>query len=133
MENGIPARLSKAELRKFGLTVGAAFVALAAISRWRGHSTSSLVFGVIGALLIAGGGIVPAALAPVYAAWMALAKVLSKVTTPIFLGVMYFVIFTPVGVIKRAFGGNQLVREPKEGSYFIKRERKVSGSMENMF
>lgn len=133
MEIGIPARLSSGELRKFGLTVGGAFGVLAAISRWRGHPTSTMVFGVVALLLLLGGGVAPAVLAPVYRAWMGLAKVLSRITTPIFLGVMYFVIFTPVGLVKRALGKNELVRKPEGGSYFLKRKQRVSGSMENMF
>ena len=40
---------------------------------------------------------------------MALAHAISKVTTPIVMGVMYFVVLTPVGVLRRGFGGNPLV------------------------
>ena len=36
-QNRVPARLTPAEGRKFGLTVGAAFLVLAAIPWWRGH------------------------------------------------------------------------------------------------
>jgi hypothetical protein len=133
LETGIPARLSKAELRKFGLTLGPAFVVLGTVARWRGHPIASTVLWTLGAALVAGGAAVPAALAPVHRAWMGLAAALSKVTTPIFLGVVYFGIFTPVGIVKRAFGHNGLVQPLQDGSYFRKRERRVSGSMENMF
>ena len=40
---------------------------------------------------------------------MGLAHAISKVTTPIFMGVVYFVVITPIGFIRRrAFGSNPL-------------------------
>ena len=55
-----------------------------------------------------GGLLVPGKLGPVYRAWMGLAHVISKVTTPIFMGVVYFLVITPIAVLRRTFGGNPL-------------------------
>ncbi len=133
MAEGIPARLSRGELRKFGLTVGAAFGAIAAIAWWRGHPLSSQVFGALAAALVLGGAALPAALQPVYTAWMGFAKILSRITTPIFLGIVYFLIFTPVGLVRRALGKDQLDRKPVSGSYFLNRRTRPVGSMERLF
>ena len=133
LENGISARLSRSELRKFGFTVGAAFLVFGGIARWRGHTLSSPIFLAIGAILVIGGAAVPMALGPVYTAWMGLAKVMSKVTTPLFLGVMYFLVFTPVGIVRRALGKSGLVRQPVNGSYYLKREHRASRSMDQQF
>ena len=38
-----------------------------------------------------------------------------------------------VGLVKRAFGKSGLVREPVNGSYFLKRENRKSRSMEQQF
>ena len=97
-----------AEGRKFGLTVGAAFLVLAAVAQWRGHATSPVVLAVLGGALLVGGLLLPAHLGPVYRAWMGMAKAISKVTTPIFMGVVYFLVLTPTGLIMRAFGKDPL-------------------------
>jgi hypothetical protein len=97
------------ELRQFGLLVGGAFTVIAIISFLR-HKPIIVpsIFGTLGGLLILSGLAVPAALSKVYAAWMGLAALLSKVTTPIFMGIIYFVIISPVGALMRVAGRNKL-------------------------
>ena len=118
MEAGIPAGLTPKEGRKFGLLVGTAFLVLGAISLWRGHVWPPRVFAVLGGLLILGGLLVPGRLGPVYRAWMGLAHLLSKVTTPLFMGIVYFVVMTPIGLIRRALGKNPLRHRPVNDSYW---------------
>ncbi len=112
MANRIPARLSAAEGRRFGLTVGGAFLVLAALASWRGRPHVSLGLAAIGGLLILGGVVVPAHLGPLLSAWMGLAHLLSKITTPIFLAVLYYGVLTPVGILKRLLGRRGLTRPP---------------------
>jgi hypothetical protein len=121
VEAGIPARLSTAELRRFGLLVGGAFATFAAIAWWRGRHVTATVLAVPAVLLIAGGLVVPSRMGPVYRAWMRLALALSKVTTPIFMGVVYFLVITPLGVIRRAAGRNSLKRPDAGGTYWVTR------------
>ena len=118
MAAGVPARLTAAQGRKFGLTVGGAFLVLAAIAWWRGHPITVNVLGSLGAVLALAGLVVPTYLGPVEKAWMGLAHAISKVTTPIFMGVVYFVVITPVGALKRMLGKNALHHEQHDGSYF---------------
>jgi Saxitoxin biosynthesis operon protein SxtJ len=110
LATGIPARLTPAEGRKFGFTVGAAFLVLAGIAWWRGHPVTAPVLASLGGLLVLAGLAVPTRLGPVSRAWMGLAHAISKVTTPIFLGVAYFGVITPVGLVRRALGRNPLPR-----------------------
>lgn len=107
----------RAELRKFGLTVGLALGVLAGIAGWRGHVTVAAILGSLGGLLIAGGLVAPGVLGPVERAWMGLARAISKVTTPIFLGIVYFVVLMPVGLLRRTLGGHPL-RHPSRGDGF---------------
>ena len=109
MAHGIPARLSPAEGRKFALTVGAAFVALAGITWWRGHERFATVAGALGAAFLLAGLLAPGQLGLIYRGWMAFGLALSKITTPIFMGIVYFVVITPIGVLRRAFGKNALI------------------------
>jgi Saxitoxin biosynthesis operon protein SxtJ len=130
----VPARLSPQEGRKFGLTVGAAFLVISGISWWRGHHTAAPVFATIGALLVLGGLVAPTALGPVNKAWMGLALVLSKVTTPVFMGVVYFIILTPIGALRRAFGRNSLTAPTTEnGGHWASKTPPVAGGMQRQF
>ena len=53
-------QVSKTELRKFGLTVGGAFILLGLISWWRGHEWAPRVLWTLGALLAVPGALAPA-------------------------------------------------------------------------
>ena len=133
MEKGIPTGLSRPELRKFGLQVGAGFLVLAGIAWWRGHTVTPRLLAAIGGALVVFGAVTPAALGPVHTAWGGAAKVLSKVTTPVFLGIVYFLIFTPAGAVRRALGKDSVQRKPLGGSYFLKRKHRVSSGMDHQF
>jgi hypothetical protein len=120
--DGIPARLKVVEARKFGLAVGAVFLGLAGLLWWRGRASSPLVFGALGIALILLGALIPAALVPVRRMWMGIAEGISKVTTPIFMGIVYFGILTPIGLGRRLFGHSP-VKRPSDGeSLWIVRE-----------
>ena len=134
MASGIPARLSPAEGRKFGLLVGGAFVLLGVLLWRRGHVTSPWVTGALGCALIAGGLAVPARLDPVYRAWMALARVISKVTTPVFMSVLFFLVITPAGILARLLGHHPLRHALEEGSYWQSRPQGTRrGHMDHQF
>ena len=107
--------------RKFGLTVGIAFAVIALISLWRHHSTAPKIFGVIAAALIAAALLVPRSLQTVERLWMLLAHAISRVTTPIFMGIVYFVVLTPMGILRRTFGSNPMVHKAEAGSFWIAR------------
>ena len=107
-------------LRRFALTVGAAFLALAAASYLRGHRAAPAVLGGAGAALLVGGLLVPARLGGVYRGWMRLALAISRVTTPLFMGVVYFAILTPLALVRR-LGGHQLGVAPGARSGWVDR------------
>ena len=131
----VPARLTAREGRRFAFTVGAAFLALGGIGAWRGGGIATTVFLVAAVLLGAAGLVVPTYLGPVERAWMGLAHAISKVTTPIVMGVMYLVVLTPVGVLRRAFGGNPLVHRQRGEGYWQARPEgaRRSRSLERQF
>ena len=104
--------------RKFGFTVGGAFAVIALVSLWRGHSTAPKILGVIAILLMGAALAAPGSLEPVERAWMGLAHAISRITTPIFMGIVYFVVLTPIGILRRTFGSNPMVHKPDDGSYW---------------
>jgi hypothetical protein len=135
MAAGIPARLTKREGRRFGLTVGTAFLVLAGIVGWRGHATAAMAMGLIGGLLAIGGLLIPTRLGPVERAWMKLAHALSRVTTPIVLGIIYYMVLTPTAYLRRGLGRNPLVHALGPTGFWQERPANArrSASMERQF
>jgi Saxitoxin biosynthesis operon protein SxtJ len=119
--------------RKFGATVGAAFLALAFVARWRAHPTSFVVFAILGLALLGAGLAIPTALGPIERAWMAMAKAISKVTTPVFMAVVYFVVLSPIAMLRRAFGGNALVHHTGSLGFWKDRRELPRSSMDRQF
>jgi hypothetical protein len=109
--------LTRSQGRRFGVTVGGAFLLLAAVVWWRGNDTAMTVFGLLGATLGLAGLVIPRHLGPVERAWMALAHAMSKVTTPVVMGAMYLLVLLPIGWLRRTLGGNPLVHR-QEGTGF---------------
>ncbi|HSJ32985.1 MAG TPA: SxtJ family membrane protein, partial [Longimicrobiales bacterium] len=116
-----PARLTRAEGRKFGFTLAPAFLVFAGLLIWRGRPLLASIAGGIGLLLAAGALVVPERLGPLERGWMAFAHAISRVTTPIILGVVWFLVLTPTGLLRRAFGGNPLVHTTEDGGFWISR------------
>jgi hypothetical protein len=104
--------LTAAEGRKFAFTVGAAFLVLGAITYWRDHQLLTRIFGGLGIMLALLGTFVPASLGPVQRAWMGLALLISKVTTPIFMWLVFFLAITPIGLLMRLFGKRPMQSKP---------------------
>ena len=133
----VSARLSKdytaAHGRTFGLTVGVAFGVFGAIAWWREHPRIFVVLASLGAVLIGAALLVPRQLRIVDNAWMKLALLISKVTTPIFMGVIYYLVLTPVGGLRRAFGRNALVHKPGVDGFWADRTASPPSSLDRLF
>lgn len=111
LATGIPARLTAAEGRKFGFTVGGAFVVLAAVTVLRHKPiVTTSVLGGAGIFLLLAAIVVPTMLGPIQRGWMRFAELLSRITTPIVMGVLFFAVFLPFGALKRLIGRNSLQR-----------------------
>ncbi|MGH9957066.1 MAG: SxtJ family membrane protein [Pyrinomonadaceae bacterium] len=102
--------------KEFGLIVGGIFSLLSLWWLYRGKFVSvAQVTLALGIVLVLFGLIYPKALVYPNRAWMKLAVILSYVTTPIILGIVFFFIVTPIGVVKRLFGWDPLHRRAGPG------------------
>ncbi|MEP7381433.1 MAG: hypothetical protein ABI910_07080 [Gemmatimonadota bacterium] len=110
------ARLTAHEGRRFAFTVGSAFLALGALAWWRGRASVAAVLVGLGALLAALATLIPGRLSPLHRAWMRLAAALSTITNPIFMGIIFFAIITPMGMLLRLFGKAPLAHDPHASS-----------------
>jgi hypothetical protein len=104
---------------------------LAALSLWRGHVWPPRVLGALGGVLLLAGLVVPGRLSGVYRGWMGFAHLLSKITTPIFMGIVYYLVLTPIGLLMRAFGKNPLAPPPAPSGWV--RRDPVKSDLERQF
>lgn len=118
---------TRADNRKFGITVGIAFLLLGAVLVWRGKPTGATTTATIGAMLMLAGIIVPGLLGPVHRGWMKFALLISKVTTPIFMGLVYYLSVLPIGLVMQILGKNPMTRGEKDSSFWV--DRRAEGAL----
>ena len=106
---------------------------LGGIAWWLDHETVSIVLWVIGGSLLLAGLLLPARLGPVQRAWMGMALAISKVTTPIFMGIMYFVVFASMGTVMRLFGHNSLTTHQGSDSAWVPRAAGQRSDLKRQF
>ena len=94
--------------RKFGWFFAAVFSAVAAYAYWRGWNTVSLVTLIPAFLFAIATLFSPQLLAPLNRLWYGLGMLLGKIISPIVLGLIFFVLITPVSLVTRLFGRDEL-------------------------
>jgi len=98
-------------LREFGLVTGAIVAVLFGLFfPWLLESSIPAWPWVIAAVLGLWGLVAPDSLRPVYNGWMKLGLLLSKITTPIILGVIFYLVMLPIGLVMRLFGHDPMAR-----------------------
>ena len=97
--------------REFGLVVGVVFSVLGSWWIYRGKFlNTAYLFTVVGAALVLSGIVVPRVLVVPRRAWMKLAEGMGYVSSRIVLALIFFLVLTPIGLIKRAMGWDPLYR-----------------------
>ena len=93
----------KSDLRKFGITIGVILLIIAGFLFWKGKESFQilLTFGVSLCIL---GIVIPFILKPIYWIWMIFATILGWIMTRVILSLLFYIIFTPIGLILRFFG-----------------------------
>ncbi len=124
------------ELRRFGVTVGIPLALLAGVGVWRGHTILPAVLGGAAVALGVLALVAPRLLSPVYKLWMKIADALAWFNTRVLLGVVYYLVMTPTGIVMRLMGRDPLDRRLKDRpTYWIDRKQHPDprGSMERRF
>ena len=110
-EHLIP-ELDKKGLREFGLVTGAIVAVLFGLFfPWVLDLPIPPWPWVIAGVLAAMGLVIPMALRPIYKVWMRFGLLMSKVMTPLVLSIVFYIVITPVGLIRRALRKDSLARK----------------------
>lgn len=126
--------IERRELRKFGLLVGGITVAIGLWPLSRGGELRAWAV-AIGSTLAVLGTATPVLLAWPYRAWMRIGALLGWFNTRVLLGLVFFVILTPIALLMRIMGRDPLDRAFKTGSpsYRIAKEPREADHFERMF
>ena len=130
--------LSEVELpsnRKFGFFFTGVFFVVAGYFWHDVSTTAAFVFIALSALILVITLIKANLLLPLNKLWMRFGLLLGMIISPIVLGIIFFLMFTPIALAMRLFGRDELrLRFKNKSSYWIKREApSQSGSFKNQF
>jgi hypothetical protein len=119
--------------RRFGLLFTAVFLLFALHKAYTGGSSLN-ISSLIGASLTVGfaTAFAPHLLLPFNKAWFHFGRLLGKLVSPIVLGIIFFGILTPIAVIARIFGRDELRLRPlRVNTYWV--DRLPAGPDRNSF
>ena len=128
--------LDRKGLRQFGLTTGVAVVLIFGVffpwllefdwPRWPWLIAAPLW---LSALLR------PMWLRGVYRAWMRFGLLASRIMTPLVLGIVFFVMITPIAVVRRLFGSDPMRRalDTESESYRVTSQKSPKQKLERPF
>jgi hypothetical protein len=109
------------EGRRFAGTLAGGFAVLALIGWWRHRVPVAQALGVVAAVAALAAIFIPTRLRPVERAWTGLGHALSRVTSPIFFTLLYLVVLTPVGLLRRTLGSSPIARSRASTSFWVRR------------
>jgi hypothetical protein len=123
-------------LRQFGLTTGVAIVAIFGLFfPWMIERSWPTWPWVIAAPLWFLAMVHPSWLRLVQKVWMRFSLLASRVMTPLVLGIVFFVMISPVGIFRRLMGNDPMKRtiEPNQESYRIQSKKSPDEKLEKPF
>jgi len=129
MERTLHEDLSRSEQitvgsnRNFGFVIAAVFAIVCGVQLWLGSSLYwawLLAAGVFAALAV----LMPRVLQPLNILWFRFGISLHHIVTPMILGLMFFLVITPIGILLRVIGNRPLNLRFDRGSrtYWIPRD-----------
>lgn len=123
--------------RRFGLLFIAVFAVVGIYAYFKGWGQTAVISlaglsGLIALITI----IAPKLLAPFNRLWFQLGQLMGRIVSPIVLGAIFFLLLTPVAVVTRLFGRDELrLKRKAVSSYWIERksENSPAESFKNQF
>ena len=135
MQHEIP-ELDRKGLREFGLVTGGMLASLFGLFfPWLLARPYPYWPWVLGGALALWALLAPASLKGFHRLWMRFALLLSRITTPLIMGLVFFLVITPMALIMRAMGRDSMAQrfDPNAMSYRIPARKPPRTHMERPF
>ena len=124
------------ELRNFGLTMaGAIGGVFGLLVPWLFDRGWPVWPWIVATPFLFLGAITPDWLRPIYRAWMRIGILIGRITTPVILGLFFYLIITPIGLVRRTINRDATFRgpEPSAKTYKVTSQQPDSDNMERPF
>ena len=116
------AQLQLPTNRKFGWFFAAFFALLGAYAYWKVWTEVAITGIIFSALFSVTTLVAPHLLTTLNRLWFGLGLMLGKMVSPIVLGVIFFMLITPISLIMRMFGRDELkMKKRSVDSYWVNR------------
>src|SRR3712207_642195 len=89
--------------RGFGLVMAGAFLVLAGFQLYSGSWTWVFTAGLLATVFGGLAALAPASLGSLNRLWFRFGLLLNRVVSPLVLGILYFAVVTPIGLLMRVF------------------------------
>jgi Saxitoxin biosynthesis operon protein SxtJ len=123
------------QLRHFGLMVGGIFAAIGVWpALWSGRPLRPWAL-VLAVALMVPAIMMPRLLRQAYRGWMAVGELLGWINTRILLGLLFFAVVTPMGIVMRWLGRDPMQRafDPRAETYRIPKPSRLGTHMTRQF
>jgi predicted membrane metal-binding protein len=109
--------------RNFGLVFAGVFLVVALLRSRHGFDQWTMVWIAASVAMLAIALLAPRLLHPLNKLWFRLGLVLHKIVSPLVMGMIFFAVVTPIGLIMRLLGKRplNLAFEPEAETYWIAR------------
>lgn len=133
--NRQPAQPTRKDLRQFGCIVGGIFSVIGLWPTVVRDESPRLWSLVLGGTLVLLGLAVPQSLKQIHYGWMKVGHVMGAINTSIILGVIYYGMITPMGVVMRLMGKDSMHRLLVQDAttYRVVRAPRPRNHMRNQF
>lgn len=127
--------LDRKGLREFGLVTGGILVGLfGLLLPWLLGRDFPRWPWIVMAVLAVWSLVAPLSLRHVYRVWMRFGLLMGRITTPLILGIVFFGVVTPMGLVRRAFGGDAMARRFSDAqSYRVASRQAPTKNLEKPF
>jgi hypothetical protein len=128
MAADISARLTQPRHsgRRFGLEIGIASGIAGVLLLRKQHSTIGISCIALSFILVACAWARPSALEPAARRWLAFAAALARVSTPVVLALLYFIVVTPMAILRRTLGKSPFRRDRSAATYWVASTRRTA-------
>jgi hypothetical protein len=122
----------------FGITIGMVLILVSVWLAWsKEHLLTALLVLALGAIHLSLAFLRPSALGPLNRLWFRFGLLIHRLVSPIVLGALFYIVFTPAGLLLRIVGHDFMRRrkKPQDQSYWIMESERTQNthSMHNQF
>jgi predicted membrane metal-binding protein len=131
MQNEITSK----QLRSFGLTVGGIFAVIGVWPVIFRHGNPRWWAVVVAGCLLIPAVVFPKSLFWIHKGWMAVGHVLGWINTRIILGFVFYIVVSPIGLVRRLIGKDPMGRQlrPDLDSYRILRKPRAASHLTKQY